>query len=167
MSGRTPGSPRHPSSRHLRPSDQCLARKMVSPLSRGNFCPCLTGVLNKKILIFYVFPCSKKKGAFFDKTTPISRTRGNGGFRTPKPSLKFSGSGDSGRCLGLREASDAIAVRCVNSDAAFRTTFSRVWRFTLFAFASVILHGSSTHVLVQAWRRVVADSLHRKTKKNT
>ena len=38
----------------------------------------------------------------------------------------------------LREASDAIAVRRVNSDAAFRTTFSRVWRFTLFAFASVI-----------------------------
>ena len=42
------------------------------------------------------------------------------------------------RALPLREASDAIAVRRVNSDAAFRTTFSRVWRFTLFAFASVI-----------------------------
>ena len=27
------------------------------------------------------------------------------------------------------------------------------------------LHGSSTHVLVQSWRRVVADSLHRKTPK--
>ena len=38
----------------------------------------------------------------------------------------------------LREASDAIAVRRVNSDAAFRTTFSRVRRFTLFSFASVI-----------------------------
>ena len=38
----------------------------------------------------------------------------------------------------LREASDAIAVRRVNSDAAFRTTFSRVWRFTLFAFASIL-----------------------------
>ena len=41
-------------------------------------------------------------------------------------------------CRELREASDAIASRRVSSDAAFRTTFSRVWRFTLFAFASVI-----------------------------
>ena len=67
----------------------------------------------------------------------------------------------------LREASDAIAVRRVNSDAAFRTTFSRVWRFTLFAFASVIftwLKYACVSLILTQGR--VADSLHRKTKKH-
>ena len=39
----------------------------------------------------------EKKGILRQKT-PFSRTRGNGGFWTPKPS--FPGNGDSGPCLG-------------------------------------------------------------------
>ena len=54
----------------------------------------------QKIPIFYVFPC-RKKGIFRQKT-PFSRTRGNGGFWTPKPSLP--GNGDSGPCLGSGES---------------------------------------------------------------
>ena len=65
----------------------------------------------------------------------------------------------------LREASDAIAVRRVNSDAAFRTTFPGFGDLRSSRSVASFLHGSSTHVLVQSWRRVVADSLHRKTKK--
>ena len=59
------------------------------------------GVFGPKIPIFYVFPC-RKMGIFGPKT-PFSRTRGNGGFWTPKPS--FPGNGDSGPGLGSGESS--------------------------------------------------------------
>ena len=44
------------------------------------------GVFGPKIPIFYVFPC-RKKGICSQKT-PFSTTRGNGSFRTPKPSIR-------------------------------------------------------------------------------
>ena len=62
-----------------------------------------------------------EKRGFFGQKTPFSRTKGNGGFWTPKTS--FPGNWDSGRCLGSGESQGYVS-KCLVSTVESRRNLS-------------------------------------------